>query len=104
MKKSVLTTLVIALVLLGTSLYLYSVNHPEKTVITIPSPYTYTVSINTTTLTAPIGVPFEGPIIATTFIHTNYTPPPYYASLWLETLAVGIVLLLISILLLRRKF
>ncbi|QXJ32083.1 hypothetical protein [Saccharolobus shibatae] len=106
MKKLIVTTLVIALVLFGVSLYLYSANHPEKTVITIIPPYTVPINATTETMTTQTNmsfIPFEGPIIGSPFTQTSYTPPPSYTNIWPETLAVGIVLLLISVLLLRRK-
>lgn len=92
MRKAILPILITALVLLGISFYLHSIDHPKTTIVTKP-PYTVT---NTS-----VQVLF--PIFAGNITETSHIPPPQYASLWPETLNAGIVLLLILVFLLWRN-
>ncbi|BFI75790.1 hypothetical protein [Sulfurisphaera ohwakuensis] len=99
----------IAVVFLGLSFYLHSIDHPITKLVAQQAP-SIPLRINQT-FTIPL-------YIVSTFIVSNYTAsiynikpkpietiqhPPFYANLWPETLVAGIILLLISVILLIRR-
>ncbi|GAA5420263.1 hypothetical protein Stok01_02226 [Sulfurisphaera tokodaii] len=93
MRKKLVSVLMIAtaVVFLGLSFYLHSIDHP----IHINS----TIHINPTNISvSQFQVQFSDKAIA----QISQFPPPWYANLWPETLVAGIILLLISVILLIR--
>ncbi|ACR41158.1 conserved hypothetical protein [Sulfolobus islandicus M.16.4] len=102
MKKLIVGTLIIVLVLLGISFYLHSIDH-SATVIVTKFPYTVTSNMSSIQTNNSV-IPFLGPMFAGNITETSYIPPPSYANLWPETLAVSVALLALTIfLLIRRK-
>ncbi|MBB5254776.1 hypothetical protein [Sulfurisphaera ohwakuensis] len=100
----------IAVVFLGLSFYLHSIDHPITKLNVAHQAPSIPLRINQT-FTIPL-------YIVSTFIVSNYTAsiykikpkpietiqhPPFYANLWPETLEAGIILLLISVILLIRR-
>ena len=117
MRKVVLPLITIALILLGLSFYLHSIDH-----VTIIRPHITTHSTTMTTTVTNITEAVEEleralrqvstPLVSGQYLQqlqskyhqTTVIPPPWYANLWPETLTVGIVLLVVALLLLRPKF
>ena len=93
MRKFAIILFIVSIVLIAVSIYLFTIDKPTVHHIQI------------------VRHPFNKSIIAWYAVPPNGTPtcavptipPPWYVNLWPETLTVGIVLLLVSVLLLRRK-